>query len=176
MKLLLLGLVAALLNASSISVTISGIAGPTLALSGAATANVTSAGAQVFTFAGLANGTYTFTPALAGYTFTPASQSVVIKSGNQTISFTASAVHSVSLGWGAGSIVNPPPGRVVAGYNVYRSLTAGGPYTKLNAMPVPQLFYTDTTVQPGTYYYVSTTVDNLGNLSPYSNQLTATVP
>ncbi|HPS76946.1 MAG TPA: S8 family serine peptidase [Thermoanaerobaculaceae bacterium] len=49
---------------------------------GSASATTNSSG--VYTIAGLANGTYTVTPTLAGYTFTPTSLSATISSANVT--------------------------------------------------------------------------------------------
>lgn len=65
----------------------------------------------------------------------------------------------------------------VAGYNIYRSTTSGGPYTKLNTALVTSTTFTDTTVQPGqTYYYVARAVDSANNESANSNQASATIP
>lgn len=67
----------------------------------------------------------------------------------------------------------------VTGYNVYRSPTAGGPYTKLTAALLPTsgpLRYVDNAVQPGhTYHYAVTAVDSGGTESPYSEESTITV-
>jgi hypothetical protein len=83
----------------------------------------------------------------------------------------ASAIqHSADLSW------SPSPSTVV-GYNVYRSTTPGGPYTKINSSLDPGTLYTDSTVQSGqTYYYVSTAVDATGMESGYSNQLQMVIP
>jgi fibronectin type 3 domain-containing protein len=65
----------------------------------------------------------------------------------------------------------------VAGYNVYRATTSGGPYTKLNPSAVTGVTYTDSTVQSGrTYYYVTTAVDSSSHESAFSNQATAIIP
>ncbi len=65
----------------------------------------------------------------------------------------------------------------VIGYNVYRSTTSGGPYTKLNTALVTTTTFTDTTVQRGqTYYYVARAVDSANNESGNSNQASATIP
>ena len=84
---------------------------------------------------------------------------------------TGTTAHSVSLNWTASTSSN------VTGYNIYRSTTAGGSYTKLNSTPVSGTGYTDTAVQAGqTYYYVCTAVDSGSNESVYSNQAQGTVP
>jgi hypothetical protein len=79
----------------SISGTVSGAiaAGVTMNLTGAATATTTTATGGTYTFAGLANGSYTVTPSLSGYTFSPASIAVTISGANQTgKNFTSTAV------------------------------------------------------------------------------------
>jgi hypothetical protein len=80
--------------------------------------------------------------------------------------------HGVTLNWGASTSQN------VAGYNVYRGTTSGGPYTKLNTTGlITVLTYLDSAVLAGqTYYYVATTVDINSNESAYSAQTTATIP
>ena len=59
------------------------------------------------------------------------------------------------------------------GYNVYRSTTMGGPYTKI-ATNIQTLSYGDSTTTLGTkYYYVVTGINNSGE-GPYSNEASAT--
>ena len=63
------------------------------------------------------------------------------------------------------------------GYNVYRSITSGGPYTKINLALNGATTYTDNTVQEGqTYYYVATAVDSSGTESKYSNESATVIP
>lgn len=77
--------------------------------------------------------------------------------------------HSVALSWSDSS--------VVAGYNIYRGGTVGGPYTKINSALDATPTYTDTTVQAGQiYYYVTTAVDSTGIESGYSNEVQAVIP
>jgi uncharacterized protein (DUF2141 family) len=74
----------------TVSGTVTGAASVSVALTGAATASTTTDGSGNYSFAGLANGSYTVTPTKAGYTFTPASRSVTVASGNQAAqNFTA---------------------------------------------------------------------------------------
>jgi hypothetical protein len=74
----------------SISGTITGGAGASVALTGAATANTTANGSGAYTFTGLLSGSYTVTPNLAGSTFTPVNAPVTISSANVTgVNFTA---------------------------------------------------------------------------------------
>jgi fibronectin type 3 domain-containing protein/flagellar hook assembly protein FlgD len=72
---------------------------------------------------------------------------------------------------GALSLTWEYPGDPVAGYNLYRSTTSGGPYTKVNALLITSTAYLDTGLTNGTtYYYVVTAVDSIGNQSAYSNE------
>ena len=82
----------------------------------------------------------------------------------------AAQQHSVQLSWTAGT------GPAV-GYYIYRSTTAGGPYSKLNSTPDAATSYGDTSVQAGqTYFYVTTAVDQSGSESDYSNEVQAAIP
>ena len=61
----------------------------------------------------------------------------------------------------------------VGGYNIYRSITPGGAYVRLNTTPVMDTTYQDTTLVPGgTYYWVITAVDKVDTTfeSNYSNE------
>jgi hypothetical protein len=72
----------------------------------------------------------------------------------------------------------------VAGYNVYRATTPGGPYTKLNLMLVPQTtipttpMYTDMTPTGSTltYYYVVRAQTSGGVESGNSNEVAVNPP
>ena len=87
-----------------------------------------------------------------------------------TGSGTATPSHSVSLDWTSST-------SAVVGYNVYRSVTSGGPYTKINPALDASTSYLDSSVQGGkTYYYVSTAVDTKGVESVRSSQLQAVIP
>lgn len=78
--------------------------------------------------------------------------------------------HSVTLSWNASP-------SAVAGYNVYRSESSGGPYSKMDASVVPTESFVDANVQAGlTYYYVITSVTPAGLESADSTQASATVP
>src|SRR5437667_326108 len=81
---------------------------------------------------------------------------------------TTTSQHLVSLSW-------KPSTSAVAHYNVYRSGTSGGPYTKIAS--VPGTSYTDASVQAGkSYYYVTTAVSSTGKESSHSNQVHALIP
>ncbi len=87
-----------------------------------------------------------------------------------TGSGTVASSHRVTLTW------TSSPSAVV-GYNIYRSVTSGGPYTKLNPTLDPSTSYVDTSVHGGsTYFYVITAVAGSGKESKYSNQLQIVVP
>jgi N-acetylneuraminic acid mutarotase len=65
--------------------------GVTITLGGAHSGTTATGAGGTFSFTGLANGTYTVTPALAGYTFNPVSASVAVSGGDQlAIDFVAS--------------------------------------------------------------------------------------
>jgi hypothetical protein len=74
------------------------------------------------------------------------------------------STHSVVLSWTASTTSN------ISGYNLYRSATSGGTYTKVNTALVVPTSYTDSSVQAGhTYFYVATAVDTSGNESVHSS-------
>ncbi|HEY3311515.1 MAG TPA: LamG-like jellyroll fold domain-containing protein [Anaerolineales bacterium] len=63
----------------------------------------------------------------------------------------------------------------LAGYNLYRSATSGGPYTKVNSPLITGTSYSDTNLVKDTpYYYVLSAVDTSTNVSGYSGEVTAT--
>lgn len=78
--------------------------------------------------------------------------------------------HSVTLSWNAST-------SQVSGYNVYRSTSSNGHFTKLNNSLIVPTTYVDTSVVSRmTYYYYATSVDGRGNESVPSNQSVATIP
>lgn len=69
--------------------------------------------------------------------------------------------YSVSIWWNASSDV--------VGYNVYRSTSASGSYSKINSALDANTAYTDSTVTAGnTYYYAATSVNSSGEESSLS--------
>lgn len=63
------------------------------------------------------------------------------------------ATRPILLNWTASTSVG------VTGYNIYRSNTSGGPYTKINAIPITGLTFTDPAVTIGTsVFYVATAI------------------
>ncbi len=152
---------------ASIQISQISISGTGFSLSGASVP-VTLSPSQKLTFSVI------FSPTTAG----GASGSVTVSSNAAgspaTIALTGSGVaatpHTVSLSWTAST-------STVSGYNVYRSTTSGGGYSKVNGGLVGGVNYTDSTVQNGvTYYYVTTAVDSSGNESTYSNEASANIP
>jgi hypothetical protein len=80
-----------------------------------------------------------------------------------------SGIGQVSLDWD-NNIEND-----LAGYDVYRSQTSGGPYTLLQNVTASE--YLDNTVDNGTtYYYAVTAADTAGNVSGNSNEDSALPP
>jgi hypothetical protein len=158
-----------LTNTGNASVTISqiNISGSGYTLGGAGTP-VTLSPAQALTF------TVQFSPSAAGTDI--GSVSVLSNAAGSPASVSLSGIgvaaqsHSVALSWTASA-------STVSGYNVYRSTISGSGYSKLNALLVGSVNYTDSSVQNGqTYYYVTTAVDASGNESSYSNDAQAIIP
>jgi fibronectin type 3 domain-containing protein len=76
--------------------------------------------------------------------------------------------NAVELNWNQATDCN---GGAVAGYNLYRSTTPGGAYTKMNTTLITDNHYDDTSVAAGTtYYYVVTSVDADGDESAQSQE------
>ena len=72
---------------------------------------------------------------------------------------------------GALNILWDSPGSS-GGYNLYRSVTAGGPYTQTGSL-LSGISYLDSGLRNSTaYYYVVTAIDSIGNESAYSNEAT----
>ncbi len=83
--------------------------GTTLALSGTASGTATTDASGSFSFAGLANGTYTLTPSKVGYTFTPATQTVTISGASVAgVGFTATAIPTSTI---SGAVSPPAAGQ-----------------------------------------------------------------
>ncbi|MCP4250382.1 MAG: DUF3466 family protein [bacterium] len=78
-------------------------------------------------------------------------------------------IGSVNLDWDHNSEID------LAGYRVYRSTTAGGPYAQLSTSPIETNGFADTAIVYGaTYYYVVTAVDASDNESTHSDEVSAT--
>ncbi len=80
----------------------------------------------------------------------------VINEGNQTVSLAWDGVSSST------------------GYNIYRSPLSGGGWVKVNSNLLSAPAFTDNNLQNSTlYYYVVTSMDDHGNESGYSNEVSA---
>jgi hypothetical protein len=78
--------------------------------------------------------------------------------------------HTVTLNWTASTTPN-------VSYNIYRSTTAGGPYTKVGSVGVGVVSYIDSTSLAGqTYFYIARAVDSTNSESVDSNQAQASIP
>lgn len=132
----------------SIGGTISGAVASavTISLSGAATASTTTDGTGNYIFAGLANGSYTVTPADSGFTFTPSNQPVTISGSNATgVNFAAAAVPTWSI---SGNIT---PTNLSTGATVTLSGATSG-----STVVDGSGNYTFTKLQPGSYQITPT--------------------
>ena len=119
--------------------------------------------------------TVTFTPSVTGAAAGSVSFTSNASNSPTVETFTGTGTpppdHSVNLSWTASNSQN------VIGYNIYRGLNSGGPYSKINSTLDASTLYTDTTVADGqTYYYVTTAVNSDSQESGYSNQAQAIIP
>ena len=115
--------------------------------SGSATATTNTSGQ--YTLTGLANGTYTLSPSLAGYTFSPSSQSVTVNGANVTgrnftgtvASSGSTVVHNVNLpsvstgNWSSMYTVNIPAGTTKLVVNISGGTGDADLYVRAGAAP-----------------------------------------
>jgi IPT/TIG domain len=133
-------------------------------------------GASV-TFGGIASNSVTVVSSTQIQAVSPVSSAgtvsiSVTNSGTQTetLSSAFTYFHTVSLSWTGSS-------SGVSGYNVYRSSTSGGPYSRLNSTLIGSTSFNDNNVQAGqTYFYVTTAVNGSNVESGYSNQAQTSIP
>ena len=154
---------------ASVTVTSDTLNNPAFALSGLSSYPIVIPAGQHVQF------TVTFTPPATGAAsgslsfFSNASNSPSAETLTGT--GTPPPQHSVNLSWTASTSQN------ISGYNIYRGVKSGGPYSKINSVLNASTLYSDTTVADGmTYYYVTTAVDSSNVESAYSNQTTAVIP
>jgi hypothetical protein len=83
------------------------------------------------------------------------------------------AHHSVTLSWKEPRAL---PGITIAGYNVYRSTTSGGPFVKLASKISEPHYEDDLAVNGRTYFYVVTALDQAGRESRFSNETWVRIP
>lgn len=112
-----------------------------------------ASGSVAGSFSLSSNGTTLLSIPLAGTGFTP-------------------TPHTVDIGWTASTTTT------LQGYNVYRSGTTGGPYTKISpTLSSATLLFTDSSPQSGQkYFYVVTAVDVSGLESTASTEVAVTIP
>lgn len=126
---------------------------------GSASADFTWAAASADT-SGAVNTAQTFTGGGGGDTTPPSAPLGLLAGGGEGV---------VNLDW----LDNTEPD--LAGYDVFRSTSPGGPYAVINGAPVMVSSYDDSAVSNGTtYYYVVTASDDTGNESAQSNESSAT--
>jgi hypothetical protein len=90
-----------------------------------------------------------------------------------SLSGTGEVSDAVTLTWAA-PVTSPD---LVAGYNIYRSVSGGSNYQLLYSVSETQLAYTDDNVQSGqTYDYIVESVDGSGDDSAPSNMASVTIP
>jgi Cep192 domain 4/Transmembrane protein 131-like N-terminal len=155
--------------------------------------NSVSLGSPVFSITGLASGVSIspnqklqfqvwFHPSAAGNSSASltVSSSAISTPVNLAITGSAAAAspvpspgatsHSVTLDWNASK-------SSVAGYNIYRGGSSGGPYNRISGSIIGSLTYKDASVLSGDhYYYVVTAVEGDGSESAYSNEVAAEIP
>ncbi len=101
--------------------------------------------------------TVNFTPQSSGVAAASASFASNASTSSSAQSLTGTGTpapqHNVALSW------SPSSSTSVVGYNIYRGVATGGPYSKIDSGN-PDTTYTDSSVQAGqTYFYVTTAVD-----------------
>jgi hypothetical protein len=166
-------------NSGNASITVKSVtlSGAGVAESGV-TAPLTIAGGQSATmavrFAPKAAGAVTGSIALASTASNGTVTIAVVGTGvsnSASGSSTEPETHTVDLSWSASSSSG------LAGYNVYRSVSSGSGYSKMNSSPITATSYADNTVKSDTdYYYEVTAVTTAGVESKPSNQMSADIP
>lgn len=91
-----------------------GLSGVTIALTDTETGTTTTGTDGSYSFTGLANGTYTLTPSLAGYTFVPATGDITITGRDVTFPSFVAAVRTIIAAGGYYSLVRKNDGTVWA--------------------------------------------------------------
>ena len=149
-------------------------------VTGGSTVTILGSGFQTgatVAFGGIAAASVTIVSSTQIQAVTPVSPagtvSITVTNSNSQSGTLASAFsyfHTVGLAWADSS-------SGLSGFNVYRSSTSGGPYTRINSTLLPGTAFTDSSVQAGqTYFYVTTAVNSSNVESGYSNQAQTVVP
>lgn len=159
-----------LTNSGNSNITVSNIviSGPSFTISGAGSGQIITPGQMValnVMFAPAANGSVSGRVTVSS---NAANSPVTIALSGTGIQVVVS--HWVDLSWAEAA-------SVVTGYNVYRGIRSGGPYTKLNLTPLALTSYTDNAVQSGqTYFYVTTAIDSKNLETKHSTEVSAVIP
>ena len=166
-------------SSSMLPVTLTNTGGTSVSIS-----NVTLSGAGL-SIGGVSSGLILTAgnSAVLNVTYAPSASGTL----NGSVSIASNATNSTVTIALSGTAVQPvshsvtlnltPNSTNVTGYNVYRSSTSNGPYSKLNSLLVSSTTYTDSTVLANqTYFYAGTSIDSAGNETAYSNQVSATIP
>jgi PKD repeat protein len=82
---------------------------------------------------------------------------------------TGSEAGSLVITWNA----NTEPD--LAGYNIYGSTSATGPFIKINSVLITDITYTDSGLSYGTYYYRLTAQDEVPNESDFSSTISGII-
>jgi len=104
--------------------------------------------------AGKTTATFSGTPSAAGsFTFGVSVKGCGghVATANYTVVIQSAANHVVALSWNSGSSSN------LAGYNLYRAASAGGPFALVNASLIPSTLYADSSVANNTQYFYQVT-------------------
>ncbi len=104
------------------------LSGVTMTLNGPSSGNATTAVGGNYSFSGLANGSYTVTPSLAGYTFTPTSASLTVNGGN-AIGQNFAATSSTSTTYSISGTVTTSGGSALSGVTMTLSGSAAATTT-----------------------------------------------
>jgi len=116
---------------------------------------------------GTANGSITF---ISNATSDPTLTVSLAGTGVSSSSSQPVTNHAVTLSWSESS-------GQIAGFNVYRSGSSGGAYSKINSGLLNATSYSDqTVVSGGIYYYAVTAVGTDGTESGYSNEANVIIP
>ena len=121
------------------------------------------------------NGTYTYSVTALDTTGLESEQATAKATVNAAVpqapvllNPTQTPENALSIGWEYSG--------TAAGFNLYRSETTGGPYSKLNKSLIAGSPYDDGNVENEVvYYYVVTAVDSLGNEGELSNEVSGKV-
>ncbi len=105
--------------------------------------------------------------------FSPSGLAANYNTTNSTIDGTPfTFIHGIQLSWNTSS----SDAIALSKYNIYRSTTSGSGFVKIGQVAAGTTSYLDTPDTAGTYYYVVTDVDTNGIESPFSKEVSITMP